>query len=140
MPANSGFRKISRFIPMVLWMTVIFILSSRTGDEVNTALPFFQSFMPWITDFNWGHYVAYFILALTMDYALGARAERIVWKAAIIVFCGLYGVSDEWHQSFVGGRMMDSMDVRNDMIGAACFVVLTAVPPIKKMWPKVKKQ
>ena len=32
----------------------------------------------------------------------------------------LYGVSDEWHQSFVPGRTAEWGDVRANAIGAAC--------------------
>ncbi|MGI2292906.1 VanZ family protein [Paenibacillus sp. GXUN7292] len=135
---KSKGKRIFRFIPALLWMTVIFVLSSRTGDEIDTVLPFFQSFMPWISDFNWGHYIAYFILALTFDFALGKKANRFVWKIAIVLLCGLYGITDEWHQSFVGGRMMDPVDVRNDMIGAAVFVAVIAIPPLQRAWSRLK--
>ena len=51
-----------RFLPTLGWMSVIYILSSRTGDEINTMLPFFQKFLPFMNDFNWGHFVLYFVL------------------------------------------------------------------------------
>ncbi len=125
-------RYIWRYGPAIVWMAVIFWLSSKTGEEVDSVLPLFQKFMPWISDFNWGHFISYFILAFTYDLALGKRAGKWRWKVAIVLLCGLYGVSDEWHQSFVGGRMMDIIDVRNDMIGAAIWVLVAKIPFVKK--------
>ncbi|WP_424765901.1 VanZ family protein [Paenibacillus sp. sgz302251] len=139
-PANQApFRyvRLLRFLPAVGWMTVIFMLSSRTGDEISTILPYFQKLFPLMTDFNWGHFVSYFILAVTIDYGIGARADRFWMKVMIIVICGFYGVTDEYHQTFVGGRMMDPLDVRNDMIGAAIWTAVSALPPIRKMWRRI---
>lgn len=87
--------------------------------------------------FNWGHFVSYFILALTIDYGIGKRGDRFWMKVVIVLICGLYGITDEYHQSFVGGRMPDVMDVRNDLIGAAIWTIVAAVPPVRKMWRKV---
>ncbi|REK77845.1 VanZ family protein [Paenibacillus paeoniae] len=132
-------RRMIRFIPAVLWMAVIFALSSRTGDELNTVLPFFQKFFPGMTDFNWGHFVSYFILAAALDYGFGSRSDRLYMKIVIVLLCGLYGVSDEYHQSFVGGRMMDIIDVRNDMIGAAVWVIVVSIPFVRKGWRRWAK-
>ncbi|GKU78460.1 VanZ family protein [Paenibacillus sp. L3-i20] len=129
-------RQLLRFLPAILWMAVIFILSSRTGDELGSVLPLFQKWFPWMTDFNWGHFVSYFILAATLDFGFGARSERLFMKIVIIVLCGLYGVTDEIHQSFVGGRMMDMTDVRNDLIGATIWVIAGSIPFIRRVWRK----
>ncbi|GGG89660.1 VanZ family protein [Paenibacillus radicis (ex Gao et al. 2016)] len=125
-----------RFIPAVIWMAVIFTLSSRTGNEVGTLLPFFQQFFPSMESFDWGHYVSYFVLAAAIDFGIGKRADRLVWKIAIVLLCGLYGVTDEYHQSFVDGRTPDIMDIRNDMIGAAVWVLLISIRPLRKLWRK----
>ncbi|WP_171056087.1 VanZ family protein [Paenibacillus sinopodophylli] len=129
--------RLMRFLPAVIWMTIIFILSSRTSDEINTFLPFFQTFFPFMKGFDWGHFVSYFILALTLDYGIGKKADRLGMKLLIVLLCGIYGVSDEYHQSFVGGRMPDAMDVRNDMIGAAIWTAVAAVPWVRRRWRKV---
>ncbi|MCK9859739.1 VanZ family protein [Paenibacillus sp. ATY16] len=130
-------RRILRFVPAVIWMAVIFAFSSRTGDEMNTMLPFFRKFFPHMASFDWGHFIAYFILAASFDYGLGHKGDRLLFKLSIIIGCGLYGVTDEYHQSFVGGRMPDVMDIRNDMIGAAIWVILVSIPFLKKRWRKV---
>lgn len=126
-----------RWIPAVLWMSVIYYLSSRTGDEINTLLPFFQQYLPFIQDFNWGHFVSYFVLAITFDFAFGRKSARWSYKFLIVVLCTLYGVTDEIHQYYVGGRMMDVYDVRNDFIGAALWVLLIKIPFLHQIWKKV---
>lgn len=130
-------RRWVRFIPAVLCMAVIFILSSRTGEELDTVLPWMQKLFPGMTDFNWGHYAAYFILAIALDFGFGAKADRVGTKLLIVLLCGLYGVTDEYHQSFVGGRMMDIMDLRNDMIGALTWTVIISIPPLRRIWRKI---
>ncbi len=137
-PLSSSFSylRLLRFLPAVTWMAIIFILSSRTSDEINTLLPFFQKFLPFMEDFNWGHFVSYFVLAATLDYGIGSKGDRFWMKVIIVLICGLYGITDEFHQSFVGGRMPDPLDVRNDLIGAALWTALAAMPPIRKVWRK----
>ncbi|MOA41857.1 hypothetical protein D3C78_1638620 [compost metagenome] len=74
---------------------------------------------------------------MTIDYAIGARADRLGIKVLIVILCGVYGITDEYHQSFVGGRMSDPIDLRNDVIGAALWTALAAIPPIKRLWRKI---
>lgn len=129
--------KMLRFIPAAVWMGVIFYLSSKTGDELNTVLPFIQRYLPFIADFNWGHYISYFILAMTFDFAFAERSNRWRYKGIIIILCTLYGVTDELHQYFVGGRMMDIMDIRNDFIGALLWTLIIKVPSLYYIWKKL---
>lgn len=130
-------RRLARFIPAVVIMAAIYYSSSKTGEEVESILPFIQTYLPFIADFNWGHYVSYFLLAMALDFSIGPRADRIGMKLVIILACGLYGVTDEFHQTFVGGRMPDVTDIRNDMIGAFAWTALSAIPFIRKKWRKI---
>jgi len=118
------FAKIGKYLPAIVWMAVIFILSSRSGDQLNGWLPFAQKWLPGLTDFNPMHYVAYFVLGLTVAFALGRRSAT--WRGFLfnVVFCVLYGVTDEWHQSFVPMRSPDVQDLINDGIGAAAASLL----------------
>lgn len=134
--AASLGRRLARFAPAVAWMGVIFYLSSRTGDELGSIVPFFQRLFPAMQSFDWGHFVAYFILALLLDFGFGPKAHQWRMKLLIILLCVLYGVTDEYHQSFVDGRMPDIIDIRNDGIGAALAVLLLRVPAINRYWRK----
>ncbi|SHE23773.1 hypothetical protein BPUTEOMOX_1817 [methanotrophic endosymbiont of Bathymodiolus puteoserpentis (Logatchev)] len=39
-----------------------------------------------------------------------------------LIFTSLYGASDEWHQSFVPGRMSDTQDWLADTLGGVLFL------------------
>ena len=83
-------------------MLVIFWFSSQSS----TDLP----------DFNWadtlvkkgGHMIGYGLLALTYWHGLGwdRRMRPLAWLFAV-----LYAATDEFHQSFVGGRHPSVWDV-----------------------------
>ncbi|WP_020615402.1 VanZ family protein [Paenibacillus daejeonensis] len=134
---NHARRPWLRWLPALIWMGVIFLLSSRTGDQLGGMMPWFQKFFPFMTSFDWGHFVSYYILALLMAYAFGVKAERWSIKALIVLLCVLYGVSDEYHQSFVDGRTPDAKDVRNDGIGALLAMLTLSIPYIKRKWRRL---
>ena len=134
---NHVRRSLLRWIPALLWMGVIFWLSSRTGDQLGGMIPWFQKFLPFMNSFDWGHFVAYYILALLMAYAFGAKAEHWSFKALVVLLCVLYGVTDEYHQSFVDGRTPDAKDVRNDGIGALLAMLTLSIPFIKRKWRRL---
>jgi len=48
-----------------------------------------------------------------------------------IVFCSLYGVSDEWHQSFVSGRDASVFDWVADTIGAVLLIIFLQKKALK---------
>lgn len=71
------------------------------------------------------HFSAYLVMSV-----LAWRSMRHLVKSPIIlalvsvIFCSLYGVSDEWHQSFVDGRSSDIFDWVADTCGAIVGVFL----------------
>jgi len=92
-------------------MALIFFLSSRPLPPAGKALP------------DWAnHAIAYGILSILACRALegGLRAPLSFPRAAVaIAFCALYGMSDEWHQSFVPSRTAEARDVMSDTVGAS---------------------
>ena len=67
------------------------------------------------------HLGIYAVLGALIVRALaGGRLASINWRhaAAAVVLSALYGVSDEWHQGFVAGRIPDAMDLVADALGA----------------------
>ncbi|MCK5354014.1 MAG: VanZ family protein [Methyloprofundus sp.] len=71
------------------------------------------------------HAGAYFILAA---FTLRAFRHRLTSLAMLLItsliFSSLYGLSDEWHQSFVPGRMSDIADWMADTLGATLFLAI----------------
>lgn len=115
MPEKNKLNKYLPWLPTLIWMVVIFYLSSRTGQNLH-------SMFPYVRDFNVGHFIAYFILGLTCYYGLiktSAVKHPFVW---IILISLIYGMSDEFHQSFVPGRDMSLSDLIRDLIGAGLSI------------------
>ncbi|MDD1626841.1 MAG: VanZ family protein [Methylococcaceae bacterium] len=103
-----------------------------------TLLLFYCLFIYWLSDQSslpaplWFDYQdklyhagAYFIMGL-----LAWRSFKHLVRSPIILallsiaFCSLYGLSDEWHQSFVVGRESDSADWVADTSGSILAILL----------------
>jgi VanZ family protein len=112
--------RLVRALPAVAWMTLIFAMSSR---EQFPAPPGFSIYMLSIV----AHLFLYSVLAtlLLVAFERDGRATRTARLAAI---CGavLYGISDEFHQSFVPGRDSSLFDVGINTIGAILAVTIWA--------------
>lgn len=113
-----------RFLPAFLCMLAIFIFSARSGDQLDSVLPWIQEWLPWLTDFNPMHYVAYFVLSLTVAFGLGKLSGTWLGCLLNVAICTLYGITDEWHQAYVPMRSPDSLDLWHDAIGAGAASLL----------------
>ena len=94
----------------------IFFLSAQTG------LPGFVSLVP---DYA-GHAMLYTGLGFLLANALTNRGAltKMTRGAMAAGLASLYGVSDEWHQSFVPGRTPEVSDWAADTFGAAAGVAV----------------
>ncbi len=107
-----------RIVPMILIMGTIFILSDQPGDTL---------YLPPIPGIDkLAHALVYGVLAVTAIFAFGVRYRETrpaVAMLATTLFCLCYGISDEFHQSFVPGRNPSGFDVLADVCGAlaACL-------------------
>ncbi len=101
-----------RFIPFVAWMGVIFAFSAQE------TLPKPPGIGMEITSVA-GHFTVYAVLAGLTWWVLGGFAltsrKRVLIAFGVAI---LYGITDEWHQSFVPGRTPDIWDLVVDAIGA----------------------
>ena len=71
------------------------------------------------------HAGAYFVMGFLAWQSFKHRVNSpIILGLLSIVFCSLYGLSDEWHQSFIAGRESDSADWIADTLGSASAVGL----------------
>jgi VanZ family protein len=89
-----------------------------------------------------GHSIGYAILGAALLRAVaGGRLSGVTWRraAATVVLATLYGVSDEFHQSFVPGRTPDVHDVLADFSGAAIAVTLIAAAAVLRAWGILKR-
>lgn len=95
--------------PVLLWCGLIFFLSNQPhlpGPE-DASLDFLVKKV--------GHMTVYGILFFLTHRALGKHQKNRV--AYSFLFCILYALSDEFHQSFIPGRTPMLRDVGFDTIG-----------------------
>lgn len=128
-----------RYGPAILWMGVIFLLSTDLFSQTHTGtvlLPLLGWLFPWAAPETLaflhgslrklGHLTEYAVLA-TLWYR--ARVHRTVaWapeaaRFALLVAVG-YAVTDEAHQALVASRTGSLLDVVIDAAGAAAALLL----------------
>ena len=119
-------------------MCMIFFMSAKDGTEsggmsewlLNTAFgQFIMRLLPSLTDFGdeldirkYAHMAEYAMLAFSSGFFFRELIlDRIPWRSlgCSLVFCFLYACSDEYHQTFVPGRVGAFTDVLVDMAGVA---------------------
>lgn len=116
-PAASRLRL---WAPVVVWMALIFLASSRPVPAAVSRVP------DWIP-----HTVEYAVLAILACRAMAGGLQAPVAPAVAagaVAFAGLYGVSDELHQSFVPGRTAEAADLVKDLAGAVLGAFACAIP------------
>lgn len=116
-----SFTKINllRLIPMACVMGIIFFLSHQPGESL--YLP------PYPGIDKIAHMAVYGVLASTVLYIFSpaTRAEyplRLVGLTVLI--CLGYGLSDEFHQSYIVNRSPSGFDVLADCAGAVLVCAL----------------
>lgn len=105
--------------PVAAWMLAIFVVSGMAAPPA----------MPGGLSYGAGHALGYGLLAALAARALaGGRWDGVRWGtlAGAWMIAAAYGVSDEWHQSFVPGRTADRADLVADATGAAAALALVA--------------
>lgn len=102
------------WIAPVLWMGVIYALSSVPGEA-----------MPAGEYGSFGHFGVYLVLGALYFVALGGRRRGLWAVVTAVALASVYGVSDEFHQSFVPGRVPDPADWAMDTAGALVGALVT---------------
>ncbi|MGZ4978273.1 MAG: VanZ family protein [Methylobacter sp.] len=108
--------KILNFTSLFLYCLFIYWLS----DQTTLPVPDLFSLQDKVL-----HAGAYFIMGVLAWRSFKQLDYRPIILALLsITFCSLYGISDEWHQSFVEGRVSDITDWIADTSGASLAVFL----------------
>lgn len=100
--------RVNRWLPVLLWMGLIFFLSSQPH------LFRYPHHLIALLLSKAAHLLEYGLLAILLCRALGDKGG---WWAFLMG--GLYALSDEFHQSFVPGRNVELSDLAFDILGVA---------------------
>ena len=118
------------WLPVIIWALVIFSFSSLPTKKVSDF--YLQDFLLKKS----AHVVEYAIFATLFYRALVAYGVFVKMAGGYsVIISMLYGVSDEFHQSFTPGREPRGRDVVFDTIGAVLAIYL-----IWKYLPKAPKK
>jgi VanZ family protein len=107
-------RFLALWLPVVLWMGVIFVGSSignlpQVGDET------FDGLVHRATHLLEFAVLGALVLRATSDGKPISKREIII----TLIVIGLYGISDEFHQRFTPGRSSEGSTVLFDLAGGA---------------------
>ncbi|MBN2362039.1 MAG: VanZ family protein [Deltaproteobacteria bacterium] len=107
-----------RWMPAIIYAAIIVALSS-SSRPLPIELPFSGCD-------KLLHVAEYALLALLVRWPLSRMAPPVARHADAITaaLVGLFGLSDELHQSLVPGREADSLDVLADCVGALFGIAL----------------
>ena len=105
--------------PVILFAALIFTMSSMSFSMEKDPFPLFDKA---------AHVLEYSAFAILLFRALNGTLNGInfFWVSLLTIIITLsYGMSDEFHQSFVPSRMSDIKDLVAD--GAGAILAITAI-------------
>ncbi len=137
---SSTFNKISRYLPLALWLAFIFVAStgefaaSHTGVWIEKPLHWlFPSLSPHALAAchmfirKAAHFTEYGILGWLSGRAFSTSPNDRVnrsWFFGAFLLVSLYAFSDEYHQSFVPSRTASVYDSLLDISGGLTVLII----------------
>lgn len=122
-----------KILLVLIWMTLIFIMSSFNATESSNQSNFIVNILSNILNINnikllsliirkLAHFTEYFILGTLVYNAINNYNKK---KYVAIIICILYAISDEIHQIYVPGRSCQILDILIDSIGSINGIYIT---------------
>ncbi len=99
------------WLPVIFYAGIIFLFSSLSARDVPALFPA-QDAVFHIIEYAG---LAYLIYRLIKQYYPLAKPRQVLILALLVIF--IYGLTDEYHQSFVIGRSATIFDVAMDCLG-----------------------
>lgn len=135
-PTKGWCSVLPRWIPVILWASLIFYFSTENFSFSNTEgflsewlLRFFPQISParfmalHLVSRKAAHWCEYFVFGILLVRAQRRGDEPRLATAAIartLVLVLAYAASDEYHQSWVPERTASAVDVAIDTFGGVC--------------------
>ena len=124
--------KIINFILVIIWMTLIFTMSSFNSAESSNQSGVFVNILANILNIDnlnilstiirkSAHFTEYFILGILVCNLIQSYNKK---RYIAIIICILYALSDEVHQIFVPGRSCQLLDICIDTLGSTLGILL----------------
>ncbi|MGN1029825.1 MAG: VanZ family protein [Bacilli bacterium] len=127
-------KKLIKWLMLLVWMLVIFLFSNQphSGETTKSII---EQIMPNIKTnslldmINFivrksAHITEYFILALlTISLLKEYTKKQSVILVSSLIFCFIYALTDEFHQSFIPGRSSLFRDILIDTSGSVLSLV-----------------
>jgi len=121
----TSFKKLSvLWLPLILYMSLMWHLSSRPIEVPSLDIPFLDKFL---------HLIEYAIFGFLLARAVSfdAKPDRKIAFSILIIFLAVaWGALDEYHQSFVETRDANVWDFVFDCCGAGLgnFLFISLLP------------
>ena len=127
-------KKLKYFIPAIIWMIFIFIMSHTNGNSSSSQSNFIAEIILKVINIDYNtltflirkaaHMGEYALLLFFIYYALkkGTTYKYIFSLSLLVTF--LYACSDEFHQLFIVGRSGQLADVMIDTTGGIIAIIL----------------
>jgi len=122
--------KFAKFSLVIVWMGLIFILSSLPAKSFPAGTTNFEEILAHI--FLYGM-LSFLIYQSVLSQGLKTELWKIIFFSMAITI--LYGISDEYHQGFVTGRDVSFIDLGFDIFGAVVWLLFYFL--IRRRKPKL---
>lgn len=137
---SSARLRLWRYGPLILWMLFISFASTADFSAVNTSTylrPLVLWFFPTLSEAQvaaihfvlrkLGHFAEYAVLAFLARRALITSSRALLrqhWFQLALLLVVIYGLLDEFHQSFVPSRTASVYDSAVDIAGGLTVLLL----------------
>ncbi|TSA20533.1 VanZ family protein [bacterium] len=107
-------------LPPLLWVVIIYFLSAIPSSHLNFKLPPGSDKVV--------HAIIYFVLCWLARRAFYNQTNFLILRSSsflgAFIFSVVYGLLDEYHQTFVPGRDADFYDLLADTGGALLYIAI----------------